>query len=134
MLEIPLSIQHKTNNPKSKQTLHVTLFLYPTPKNMISLHSRELFRSQIVFHLFKFKLSMNIDVCFMAGHVLRHRALWLIPNRQNSSQTFSGIGEWECIEIVFEAKDTVRGSLTVDNLLMAMCGGLVQTLAANEER
>lgn len=37
---------------------------------------------------------------------------------------------WNCIEM----KDTVRGSLTVDNLLMAMYGGLVRLLAANEEQ
>lgn len=31
-------------------------------------------------------------------------------------------------------KDTVRGSLTVNNLLMALNGGLVTQIAANEEQ
>lgn len=38
--------------------------------------------------------------------------------------------QWKCIE----TKDTVGGSLTVDNLLMAMYGELVWSLAANGEQ
>lgn len=45
----------------------------------------------------------------MAGHMIRHRVLWLIiPNRQNSNLTFPGMSKWESIEIVLRLMIAVR--------------------------
>lgn len=75
---------------------------------------------------------------FMAGHMLRHREFCgSFPNEQNSNPTFPRSQLTGTHWNLFEnhdccTKDTVGGSLTVNNLLMAMYGGLVTQIAANE--